>query len=375
MTGHPKNLRRVERQRETVAVRKALLALLLFALALPVQGQAVESRDDDTLVLAFTGDVLAHLNVNASARRNGSPYDFRPLFEPVRDLISGADFAICHLEVPLSPTSSNISSFPRFNGPRELADGLAYAGFDACSTASNHTIDQGIDGALGTRQVLEDAGLSQAGIRRSPLEVWEETSYDVRGARVVHISATYWYNGIRPPRGMDWISSVIDVDDILVRARRAKLYGADLVVASMHCCVEYRTMPTPRQTEDYRRLIASPHIDLVVGHHAHVVSPVEKVGDKFVLYGLGNFLSGQRFDPQTQDGVIAMVTARRRDGLWAFDRVEVIPTQVGGGSVISPVPEGTASWQRTMSAINAMDAGIAPFPGHVRRGVRFDLFD
>ncbi len=347
--------------------------VLVIAVSLPAHGAA--SRDDDSLVFAFTGDVLAHLNVNASARRNGSPYDFRPLFEPVRGLISGADFAICHLEVPLSPTSSNISSFPRFNGPRELADGLASAGFDACSTASNHTIDQGIDGALGTRQVLEEAGLTQAGIRRSPLEMWEEASYEVRGVRVAHISATYWYNGIRPPRGMDWISSVIDVDDILVRARRAKLYGADLVVASMHCCVEYRTMPTPRQLDDYRRLIGSPDVDLVVGHHAHVVSPVEKVGEKFVLYGLGNFLSGQRRTAETSDGVIAMVTARRRDGIWSFDRVEVVPTQVVGGSVVVPVAEGSASWQRTMAAINAMDAGIEPFPGHVRRGARFDLFD
>lgn len=354
-------------------MKRVLVLMMILAMSLPAQG--AESPGDDTLLLAFTGDVLSHLNVNASARRQGSPYDFRPLFDPVRDLISGADFAICHLEVPLSPTSSNISSFPRFNGPRELAAGLAYAGFDACSTASNHTIDQGIEGALGTRQVVEAAGLAQAGIRRSPLELWEDTVYDVRGVKVAHIAATYWYNGIRPPRGMDWISSVIDVDDILVRARRAKLFGADLVVASMHCCVEYRTMPTPRQVEDYHRLIESPDIDLVVGHHAHVVSPIEKVGEKFVIYGLGNFLSGQRVLPETSDGVIAMATARRRDGIWSFDRVEVVPTQVGSGSVIVPVSEGSASWRRTMSAINGMDAGIEPFPGHVRRGVRFDLFD
>lgn len=354
-------------------MKRVLVLALTLGISLPAQGAA--PREDDTLLFAFTGDVLAHLNVNAAARRHGTPYDFRPLFEPVRDVISGADFAICHLEVPLSPDNSDITSFPRFNGPRELADGLASAGFDACSTASNHTIDRGIEGALATRQLLENAGLAQSGIRRSPLEIWEEPVYEVRGVRVAHIAATYWYNGLRPPRGTEWISSEIDVDDILVRARRAKLYGADLVVASMHCCVEYRTMPTPRQVEDYHRLIESRDIDLVVGHHAHVVSPVEKVGGKYILYGLGNFLSGQRFRAETSDGVIAMATARRRDGIWSFERVEVVPTQVGSGAVIVPVPEGSASWQRTMSAINALDAGIEAFPGHVRRGVRFDLFD
>ena len=217
--------------------------------------------------------------------------------------------------------------------------------------------------------------MAQSGIRRSVLEIWNDPVYDVRGVEVAHISATYWYNGLRPPRGMEWISSEIDVDDILYRARRAKSLGADLVVVSMHCCVEYRTMPTPRQIEDSHRLIQSPHVDLVVTHHAHVVGPVEKVGDEFVLHGLGNFLSGQVFQPETRDGVIAVIRAKRTDGVWRFDRVEVIPTEVGGGSVITPVPRGSASWQRTLSAINAMGAEIQPFPGHVRRGARLDLWD
>ena len=361
---------------QTRDVRRAVLIISILFFAVPASAAGDRyTPSDDTLVFAFTGDVLAHLNVNAAARRYGSPYDFRPIFEPVRHLIEGADFAICHLEVPLSPDNSRISSFPRFSGPRELADGLAHAGFDACSTASNHTIDQGIDGALATRRILEEAGLAQSGIRASVLEVWSDPVYDVRGVDVAHISATYWYNGLRPPRGMEWISSEIDVDDILVRARRAKWYGADLVVVSMHCCVEYRTMPTARQLEDSHRLIESPYVDLVVTHHAHVVSPVERVGDKYVLHGLGNFLSGQVFRPETSDGVIAMVTAHRNDGLWRFDQVEVVPTQVTSGSRVVAVAEGSASWQRTMSAINAMDAGIEPFPGHVRRGIRFDLFD
>jgi hypothetical protein len=357
-------------------VRRILVLVVLLGLAVPAHGQVAEPPDDDTLVFAFTGDILAHLNVNAAARRYGTPYDFRPMFEPVRHLIEGADFAICHLEVPLSPDNTNISSYPRFNGPRELAEGIAYAGFDACSTASNHTIDRGVEGALATRRILEEAGVAQSGIRKSVLEVWTDPVYDVRGVKVAHISATYWYNGLRPPRGMEWISSVIDADDIITRARRAKLFGADLVVVSMHCCVEYRHMPTAAQLETSHRLIESPDVDLVVTHHSHVVGPVERVGDKWILHGLGNFLSGQLFRPETADGVIAMVTARRSDSVWRFDKVEVIPTVVLRGSqLIVPAEEGSGSWNRTLDVINAVDADIAPFPGHVRRGARLDLAD
>ena len=273
-------------------------------------------------------------------------------------LIEGADFAICHLEVPLSPDNSRISSFPRFSGPRELADGLAHAGFDACSTASNHTIDQGIDGALATRRILEEAGLAQSGIRASVLEVWSDPVYDVRGVDVAHISATYWYNGLRPPRGMEWISSEIDVDDILVRARRAKWYGADLVVVSMHCCVEYRTMPTARQLEDSHRLIESPYVDLVVTHHAHVVSPVERVGDKYVLHGLGNFLSGQVFRPETSDVFNVLLQllddGRLTDGQGRtvdFTNAVIIMTSNLGSELIDPgLPYETIS-ERVMGVV------------------------
>jgi hypothetical protein len=358
---------------QTGAVLRISVVLAVLLAATPVAAAGLAR--DDTLVFAFTGDTLTHLNVNAAARRHGSPYDFQPLFEPVRHLIAGADFAICHMEVPLSPDNSVISSFPRFSGPREMADALAYAGFDACSTASNHTIDQGVRGALATRQVLEEAGLRQSGIRSSVLEIWTDPVYDVEGVKVAHLAATYWYNGLRPPAGQEWISSVLDVDDLLHRARRAKVMGVDLVVVSMHCCVEYQRTPTSRQLEVSHALIESPDIDLVVTHHSHVVGPVERVGDEFVLHGLGNFLSGQRFSPQVQNGVIAMVRARRVDGVWRFDQVEVVPTQVTTRSVIVPAPEGSDSWRRTMETVNLMGAEVQPFRGHLRRGARLDLWD
>src|SRR5690606_13831564 len=80
---------------ETGAVRRVVLVMVLLLTAAP-SAHAADDLDGDTLLFAFTGDVLTHLNVNSAARRHGTPYDFRPLFEPVRHLISGADFSVCH---------------------------------------------------------------------------------------------------------------------------------------------------------------------------------------------------------------------------------------------------------------------------------------
>jgi hypothetical protein len=104
--------------------------------------------------LIASGDVLPHgpvlQQVRTYGRRVGRPYDFRPMFADLRPLVAGADLAVCHLEVPLSPSGQHISSWPAFNAPPQLAKALRWAGYDACSTASNHSMDQGPQGVAGT---------------------------------------------------------------------------------------------------------------------------------------------------------------------------------------------------------------------------------
>ncbi|MEX0863413.1 MAG: CapA family protein [Acidimicrobiia bacterium] len=349
-------------------MRRWLLWLMMMAVATPVMAapglrlhleRPPVPVEPDSLTVAFTGDTLIHMPISRVASTHGSPYDFAPLFDPVRPFIAGADLAICHLEVPLSPTSSDLSGFPLFSAPREVAYALAATGFDGCSTASNHSLDRGVGGILDTMDILEEAGLQQAGMARTEQESWDATVYEVAGARLAHISATYSLNGLRLPEDRSFMTQLIDVDQILRYAQRAKGAGADLVVVSLHCCVEYRTMPTSGQVEDSRALIESPFVDLVVSHHAHVVEPIERVGDEFILYGLGNFISAQFFLPNTSDGVIAMVTARSSDSGWRFEEVGVIPTFVSRGSyLVQPAPPGSASFERTMSVMNMMGAEI-----------------
>ena len=316
----------------------------------------------DQITVLFTGDTIIHLTVTAAAARRGDPYDYSALFDPVSHIISSADLALCHLEVPLSPTSSNLSSYPLFNSPREVAEGLAAAGYDGCSTASNHAFDQGVAGVEGTIQVLTEAGLRHSGTADRVERGWQATMYDVEGVQIAHISATYWLNGLRMPEGSPWLVQLLDPREVSKVAFRARSSGADLVVVSIHCCVEYATIPPSAQVELARDLVGSPDIDLIVTHHSHVVGPVERHGGEFILHGLGNFISGQFFDPRLSDGVIAVATARNDDGTWRFTEVEVVPIQVQRWThEVHPADRDSASYRRTMSAINAWGAGIGEY--------------
>ncbi|HEX2023588.1 MAG TPA: CapA family protein, partial [Acidimicrobiales bacterium] len=127
-----------------------------------------------TFTIAASGDFLAHRPVVARAagygRTSGQAYDFRPMLAAVEPVVSAADLAICHLETPLSPDGRDLSGFPTFNVPGDLATAIAAAGYDTCSLASNHSLDRGPAGVAATLGVLDAAGIGHAGTARTPEE-------------------------------------------------------------------------------------------------------------------------------------------------------------------------------------------------------------
>lgn len=288
-----------------------------------------------SVTIAGTGDVLIHSRVYRRAaeiaRESGgdAEYDFRPMFDEVKPIFEAADLSICHLEVPISEDNTDLAGFPRFNAPLELADALAYAGFDACSTASNHTLDQGMEGVRATLDALDDAGVAHAGGRRSPEEAQTPEIYFVGDVAVGHISATFSLNGI--PRPEPWVVDLLDDDRFEERARAARGAGADIVVASLHWGTEYVRRPNRQQRELGDRLLSEGIVDVILGHHAHVVQPVAEVGGRPLVYGQGNFLSNQFpgcCHAGAQDGVIPIVElTETEDGDWEAD-ISAIPTWV-----------------------------------------------
>jgi poly-gamma-glutamate capsule biosynthesis protein CapA/YwtB (metallophosphatase superfamily) len=283
------------------------------------------------LTLVAAGDVLVHLAVadqaRADARRRGlAGYDFFPMFQHVTPRISGADLALCHLEVPLAEPAGPFAGYPLFNAPPQVVAGIRRAGYDGCSVASNHTIDQGERGVVRTIRGLEAAGLGHTGSARNSREAVTPRIYDRSGIRVGHLSYSMNFNGLRRPAGKSWLANQIEPGQIRAAARRARAAGAQIVVLSLHWGTEYRHEPDADQQRWARQLITSPDIDLIIGHHAHVVQPFQRYGDKWVVFGMGNHLARQRTDA-TREGVMARVTFTEvAPDQWRTTRIEAIPT-------------------------------------------------
>lgn len=294
-----------------------------------------------SFTLAISGDTLPHSQLWAGAQRNsalaGNPngYDFRPMFARVKPLISSVDLAICHLETPIAPVGEPLSTYPFFGVPSEITDALADAGYDRCSTASNHTMDRGTSGIDTTLNALDRVGISQAGMARTPKEI-EPKLISVNGISVAHMSYTFSYNGLPAANGETWRSALIDSERILSDVHQAKQIGAEVVIISMHWGNERESAPSAFQQQIADEITKSGEIDLIVGHHAHVLQPIKEVNGTWVIYGLGNFLSNMPTVPKdppwpasTQDG--AIVTTRialTSDGQVTVDQPVVTPTWV-----------------------------------------------
>jgi hypothetical protein len=282
------------------------------------------------ITIAGSGDILVHpptwQQASADAKAAGRDgYEFDPMFADIRPVISAADLAICHMEAPMGPGSPQ--DFPRFRAPTDLGGAVKTAGYDVCSTASNHALDQGEQGVYNSLDALDAAGLRHTGTFRNAAEQKRPTIYDVNGVKVGHLSYAMHFNGLKPPAGKAWLANRIDVPAIRKAAAATRKAGAQIIVLSAHWGTELVHEPDSEQLFWARQLIADPNIDLIIGHHAHVVQPFERVGDKWIAYGVGNTLARHDFPVDAnREGVIAAFTfTEQPNHKWKITKAEATP--------------------------------------------------
>ncbi|WP_435297168.1 CapA family protein [Streptomyces sp. YPW6] len=306
-------------------------------------GQGAAGPRPFTLLAA--GDVLPHSSVidRAAVDAGGAGYDFAPMLAGVAPVVSGADLAFCHMETVYGKKGGPYTGYPSFKSPPEIATALRTTGFDSCSTASNHTLDDGPEGVRRTLDALDGAGIRHAGSARSAAEAARPTILPAGpgegAAKVAHLAYTYGTNDIPLPADRPWTVNITDERKIIDEARAARRAGADVVVLSVHWGTEWQDEPDARQRELAERLTAStdrgrPDIDLVVGTHAHVPQAYEKVNGTWVVYGMGDQIAGAMInyegaqDPrgnQSSMGRFTFAPPAKPGERWKVTKAEFVP--------------------------------------------------
>src|SRR3954454_8394926 len=184
--------------RDGVPQRAAILKPPLAPTSAPTRGRVGPPRAV-RLTIGVGGALLPHLPIVARARvlAGGRGYDFRPMLRPIRSWVRRNSLSFCHIETPLTPAPP--VGYPRFNSPPALARAVAATGFEACSTASNHSLDRGQSGIDATRRALGRAGVRSTGSFSSPRHRQRPLLFQPRGVQVPFLAYTEMTNGIPLP--------------------------------------------------------------------------------------------------------------------------------------------------------------------------------
>lgn len=327
--------------------------------------------------ITVTGDMLIHTQLWQQARADavaaGQPgYTFIPLLEGQRRYIRNSDLAICHQETPVGTPDGPFSAYPSFNVPPQIVAASKDVGYQACTTASNHTIDRGTEGLLRTLDALDAAGLKHTGSYRTEAASQEILMLKTSAATVAVIAGTYGHNGQIPE--YPWLVDELDPTVMIAKATKARALGADIVLGVMHAGDEYASEANAQQQEVAHALVDSGQFTMVYGHHTHSVLPIENYKGTWIVYGLGNGVTelSPWYVVNNEGLLVRAQFSQNAAGVWTASDLAWAPSVIVRDpyrwcSVASDAPQGVCAspaadaetHQRTKAVVESMGAATA----------------
>ncbi len=275
--------------------------------------------------LIIGGDVIPHPPVKSRAAKLGWEHVFAPLAGPFEK----ADFAIVNLETPVSGNPKAVTGGLLFDAPPALLAGLVSVGVDVATFANNHGLDQHREGIVATRAALTDAGLLSTGADVNEEAAWQPLVLERNGMRIGLFAFTRFLNRFHnlPDPKAPHVPLVHYADDVssggyteaqLLKRVSAAAGKCDALIVIPHWGEEYRAEPRPEDRRLAVQLVEAGAI-AIVGHHPHVLQPVETVaradgGEAVVAFSLGNLVSNQDVgdaESPKRDGLLVQLTLER----------------------------------------------------------------
>lgn len=296
--------------------------------------ESTATEADVTRSLSFLGcgDNIIYYGTYRDAASQAIPggrtYNFAPIYDNVRSMISAADIAFINQETPVSQSHAP-NSYPDFNSPVDLTYDLTDAGFDIINLANNHMLDKG---ALGLKESFENwkaRGVTVTGCHEEQENGKYITYYDKNDIRIAFLSYTYGTNLGSDPAEYGLYASYLKYADLEGEITEAR-ENADFVIVSVHWGQEGSLTPSEEQ-KNYAKKMADWGADVILGHHPHVLQPIEEIkrpdgGTTLCVYSLGNFVHEQDRYINAVGGMITFEITKVGDQRAAWSNVDFTPT-------------------------------------------------
>jgi hypothetical protein len=298
-------------------------------------GPSMDSTTTDTIRIIGVGDIM--LGTNYPNKSYLPPEDGKDILLPVKPYISKADVAFGNLEGGFLTGEGTVKKCSNpdicyaFKMPDHYVNYLTDAGFDVVSIANNHVRDFGTEGTTNTIKVLNEAGLSYAGLEAYPFTVFEKNGI------------TYGFAAFAPNTGTVKINDYDSARSIVSHLDSV----CDIVIVSFHGGAEgpgYTHITRKQESfigEDrgnpyeFARVVIDAGADIVFGHGPHVTRAIDIYKDRFIAYSLGNFATYGRFSLGFPNGFAPIVeVAVNSKGEFINGQIYSIKQPGRGGPVI-----------------------------------------
>ncbi len=234
--------------------------------------------------VAFVGDLGLSSRLLADPESHISP--------GLVQILRSCDMAVANLELPIRVEGASTApySHPSLAGRLEAWPLVTGAGFGALCFASNHCLDSGRKGIAFTRYLAARSGIQIFGAGLDETEARRPAIADVAGRRLGLLG--YCKKGPFTASGTRAGAALLSAGNMRADIPKVRRM-CDVLVVSMHAGMEFMEEAHP-DVVGLARLAVDLGADCVIGHHPHVVQPVEIYRGKPIFYSLGNFLFDNR---------------------------------------------------------------------------------
>ncbi len=272
-------------------------------------------------------------SVNAYFENYGADY----FLQNVRSIFEQDDLTIVNFEGTLTTSEERCENLYAFKGDPSFVSILSGSSVEAATIANNHSHDYGEQGFEDTKNNLTNAGITPFGYDTTAV-------VDANGVKVGLVGIYELYDHLEREQQLK--------DNIA----KVKQDGAQLIIVVFHWGNEKETSPDSNEiTLGHMAIDEGAH--LVVGHHPHVIQPVEKYKGRYIAYSLANFCFGGNSYPSDMDTYIFQQTFTvTGDEVAQDDNINIIPCRVSSEydyNNYQPTPAEGDEAQRILERVNA----------------------
>lgn len=239
---------------------------------------------DSSLALIVVGDIMLGGRASKVIAKHGADYPFKA----VLPLLRRADVVLGNLEGPFARKASRESRRYAYAVNPKLALSLAQAGISVVTLANNHLLDCGRNGVLETLDALARANVAPLGAAANENAAHAPV---IRQAGQMQIGLLGYYWNRRCAATATLPGDAMDSPETLRTDILRLRQQVDRVIVTFHWGIPYQREPLAEDRAKARYAIECG-ADAVVGHHPHILQPIEIYAGRPIVYSIGNFTFG-----------------------------------------------------------------------------------